>query len=374
MFLECIHSDHRLGGAECVSDAFANCFKQFDLPNELAVKKSVMSSSSSSSSSKKGLVLLKKKKKKTTTSSTNDDDDRGVLEAFSTDAFQVKNLLLSHNWTLSNSRRVFWLGSLSWSGNWFHYPYPNGTLLAAASGRIKLRSITDSINGLSQDNIITTTTNRIISCSPYSTNLSVFYETTATLTASSPWMTVDDTPHLLQYSIVNPQIINASSLSSSLSSSSTSVPANVFPLSHVDTNISSSSSSSSSSSYNPRTSYHTGIEERSCAPAVFLVGFMKSASSFLYDALVRHPSILPALCGAQYKETNCYKHDANAAEGEGTYVATSATTNTNARPSRLLQRSWCFPFIEPHEQFITVDGTIAYMIDPSIAKTIKEVL
>jgi len=97
---------------------------------------------------------------------------------------------------------------------------------------------------------------------------------------------------------------------------------------------------------------------------------MKSASSFLYDALVRHPSILPALCGAQYKETNCYKHDANAAEGEGTYVATTA----NARPSRLLQRSWCFPFIEPHEQFITVDGTIAYMIDPSIAKTIKEVL
>jgi len=374
MFLECIHSDHRLGGAECVSDAFANCFKQFDLPNELAVKKSVMSSSSSSF--KKGLVLLMKKKTKTTSSSSfaNDDDDRGVLEAFSTDAFQVKSLLLSYNWTLSNSRRVFWLGSLSWSGSWSHYPYPNGTLLAAASGRIKLRSITDSINGLSQGIIITTTTtNRIITCSPYSTNLSVFYETTATLTASSPWMTVDDMPHLLQYSTVTPQIINASSLSS-LSSSSTSMPANIIPLSHVDSNISSSSSYSSSypssSSYTPRTSYHTGIEERSCAPAVFLVGFMKSASSFLYDALVRHPSILPALCGAQYKETNCYKHDANAAEGEGTYVATTA----NARPSRLLQRSWCFPFIEPHEQFITVDGTIAYMIDPSIAKTIKEVL
>jgi hypothetical protein len=104
---------------------------------------------------------------------------------------------------------------------------------------------------------------------------------------------------------------------------------------------------------------------------------MKSASSFLYDALVRHPSILPALCGAQYKETNCYKHDANTAE-ESTYAATTTTTttiaNANARPSRLLQRSWCFPFIEPQEQFITVDGTIAYMIDASIAKTIKEVV
>ena len=101
---------------------------------------------------------------------------------------------------------------------------------------------------------------------------------------------------------------------------------------------------------------------------------MKSASSFLYDALVRHPNILPALCGAQYKETNCYKHDMNAAEQQdhNTYATTNG--NGNGRPSRLLQRSWCFPFIEPDEHFITVDGTIAYMIDPSIAKTIKEVL
>jgi len=319
-----------------VSDAFANCFKQFDLANELGVV--LKSKSKSKGSRKKG--------------SFTNDDNRSVLEAFSTDAYQVKHLLLSHNWTLSKSRRVFWLGSLSWSGSWTHYPYPNGTLLAAATKRIKLKSITDSI-GQSQCTIINNHHHRM-SCSHYSTNLSVLYDTYEMMATDSVTSLQYPTTTITQQIILN---ISQSLLSSSSSSLSTK---------DVITNVTSSSSSSSSSlspssPHMPRTSYHTGIEERSCAPAVFLVGFMKTASSFLYDALIRHPNIVPALCGAQYKETNCYKHDAN---GE---------TDSTTSPSRLLQRSWCFPFIEPSEQFITVDGTIAYMIDPSIAKSIKEV-
>jgi hypothetical protein len=87
---------------------------------------------------------------------------------------------------------------------------------------------------------------------------------------------------------------------------------------------------------------------------VVIAGFQKSASTFLFDAMTRHPSVLPALVGAQHKETHCYGAE-------------------KRQPDKLLQRAWCFPFIEAGEALVSVDGTVAYDIDQTAPLTMKEV-
>ena len=100
-----------------------------------------------------------------------------------------------------------------------------------------------------------------------------------------------------------------------------------------------------------KTSYETGIEQASCAPAVVVPGFMKSASTFLFSAISKHPQVLPPLKGAQMKETYCY----------------------HASPLRkLMKRPWCFPFVEPGENFVTSDGTVYYATNPSVPYTLKQ--
>ena len=41
------------------------------------------------------------------------------------------------------------------------------------------------------------------------------------------------------------------------------------------------------------TSYDTSLEGSSCSASIFLVGYMKSASSFLFETLSKHPNLLP---------------------------------------------------------------------------------
>lgn len=218
------------------------------------------------------------------------DAEDTVLENFEGNAFRASNTLQSFDWSLDANKRVFWMGSLALTGSWKNYPYRNGTLMAAAVQQIALRS--------PYTKEVTTTADQCKIASPchhYAKNLSI-------LASPAP--------------------------------ATGSLRTRFRP--------------------DPKYSFHTGIEEVSCTPSVVIAGFMKSASSFLYHALARHPSVLPALRGAQYKETHCY-------------------SQSSSRPDKLLERPWCFPFVEDGEPFVSIDGTVAYDIDQQVPYTMREV-
>lgn len=95
-------------------------------------------------------------------------------------------------------------------------------------------------------------------------------------------------------------------------------------------------------------STYSGREESTCAPSVVIPGFYKSASSFIFSAIAQHPQVIQPLVGAQMKETNCYM---------------------GSTPKKLKNRIFCFPYIEPTENFITLDGTVYYATDWSTPAT-----
>ncbi len=98
-------------------------------------------------------------------------------------------------------------------------------------------------------------------------------------------------------------------------------------------------------------SYNTGIEEASCAPTIIIGGFMKCASSFLFDALASHPQVLSPLKGSQYKEAQAYHP---------------------VPPSKLLKRVWSYPYVEENENFAIADGTIFYGSNPHVPVLLKQ--
>lgn len=99
------------------------------------------------------------------------------------------------------------------------------------------------------------------------------------------------------------------------------------------------------------TSFHTGREEQSCAPQIVIPGFYKSASSFVFNMIAAHPQVLMPLVGAQMKETNCYSGQVNSV-------------------SKLRKRAFCYPYIEPTENFVTIDGTVYYATDATTAHSL----
>ena len=232
-FITCVEGDHTsMGGANCVLQAFAECFQQEGVKNEL------------------------------------DGSWDSVLETFGDDPDKASLAVRSSNWLLSAHKRVLWLGSVAWNDRWSTSPsLVNGSLISAASAAIELKPLPI------YEAIRTCTLNH----SHYSTNLSV---------ASFSLLT-----------------------------------------------------------------YGIGLEELAVAPSIFLVGFIKSASSFLFKAITSHPQVLAPLRGAQLKESRCY---------------------LPIPPRRLLKRLWCFPFVESHEPFAIADGTITYATDPSIPLLLQQ--
>ena len=275
-FVSCVESDTTHGGAKCIRSAFDLCFETLKLKNGLAAPEE-------SGSGTEG----------------EEEGPSAVVEMFGSNAFRASNTLLSQDWALEPQRRVFWMGSLAWTGSWKGYPYRNGTLMSVATRQLSLREpyLRDR-NTPDQCKISPV-------CSHYAKNLSV-------LSVNAPPQDVRGNGMFLRGQKYSP--------------------------------------SSSAGAF----SYDTGIEEVSCTPSVMVAGFMKSASSFLYQALTRHPNVLPALRGSQHKETQCYHFD-------------------RRHPAALLQRPWCFPFIEEGEQFVSVDGTVSYDIDQNVPLVLKEV-
>lgn len=113
-------------------------------------------------------------------------------------------------------------------------------------------------------------------------------------------------------------------------------------------------------------------------------GFMKAASTYLYDNIVSHPRVVPALRGFMYKEPGCYvmdeplyfdRHDAGRSTSTFRQWNQSVVANSTANapfPSReitkqhllLLQyarRMSCYPFVETRQDLVSFgDASIIY--------------
>jgi hypothetical protein len=290
-FLKCLDEDVTFGGALCVKNAFDKCFASLKLENALVTP-----------SENSGGTVAANAHNANEKEVPGYDYETSVIETFDQNAFRASNTLLSYDWSLQSQRRVFWLGSLAWTGSWKHYPYRNGTLLHAAVSTISLKgTYFPDLTTSAQCKGVKTA----ISCSHYSKNLTVLVR--------SGGIRSDSSLRLTGTAAVSGQY-----------------------------------------------SYNTGVEEASCAPTVVVAGFQKSASAFLFDALTRHPSVLPAIAGAQHKDTHCYSTGPGAGVGA-------------RRTEKLLQRAWCYPFVESGEPFVSVDGTVAYSQEYDVPTTVKEV-
>ena len=291
-FIDCIETDTIYYGAVCIKNAFDKCFHTYKMTNDLVQTTTTTSSN-----------MISENIEKTMDSTTRDTGN--LVEMFELNAFRSSNTLLSNDWDVKQAVRVLWLGSLSYTGSWKHYPYQNNSLIGTVVSRITLKN--DYFSGTSSSHSCLLTSLHKNTCSHYSTNLTTI-PVLSTITIQS------DVPLLLRRG--------------------------------------------SRSLHKKTTTYRTGMEEAACAPSVFIAGFRNSASRFLFDALVRHPHILPALAGAHHKDTHCYS---------------SRGSSSGSSSERLLGRSWCFPFIEPSEPFVSVDGTVAYSSDPQSALSIAQV-
>lgn len=80
----------------------------------------------------------------------------------------------------------------------------------------------------------------------------------------------------------------------------------------------------------------------SCALTFVVPGFMKAASTYLFDSLAAHPWVVNALRGFDYKEAGCYTPD--------------ITANGSVRALRMT----CYPFVEEQDQVVFGDGSIVY--------------
>lgn len=222
--------------------------------------------------------------------------DLSPLETFGGDAAKASKVLLSPHWKLSAHKRVLWLGSLAFTGSWSG-PYPKDSLLAEASESISLKTlpIVDQAHSAAQH---------------------VSLGVKGSLGASSP----RSSPMCSHYSTSLPFLTKSRQA--------------------------------------PITSYRTGIEQVSCAPAAILAGFPYSAQH-LMTLLASHPRILPPLLGGAYSPSSSFP-----SAGHDTYCYSS-------QPSRrLLARAWCFPHISPGEPFVIVDATTTYGLD----RTVPEIL
>jgi len=313
-FLACIEEDSKFGGATCIKEVFDECFDRLKVINGLnADGDSTDASSSSSRYNNKG---SKSSVKASTSSYSQRNSNFCILETFNNNAFRATNTWISTNWSIHPGKRALWLGSLAWTGNWQYYkgPYNDGTLFAAAVRTIKLKQSSDIVlpSSLTAHSTGSTTICRVsFPCHHYSLNLSV--------------LTYTDESYKQHYQHYSYDIALASSLL-----------------------------------YNARrdkktqVSYGIGIERISCSPSVLIAGFSRSASTFLYTALTHHPSILPTLRGMQHKEPHCYLYDPS-------------------RSSSIIDRTWCYPFLEAKDPFISIDGSVQYNLDPSVPLTFKEV-
>lgn len=240
---------------------------------------------------------------------------------------------------------MLWLGSIAWSGTgWNHYPYPNGTLLSAAVQTIKLKDVTESTG----------------SSSSSSSALIHNSSTTATTMPGGKICKVSSTCSHYYGGTTNVVVAAAVAAKNSNNEDINSKMSRSRSNGGIDNSILPPSVSGSS------------IGSLSCSPTVVIAGFTKSASSFLFQALSNHPSILPALRGSQYKEALCYSNNNKRKKNQQQQLQRDPRNKSNNPPHQQQQRPWCYPFIEESEPFLSMDGSVGgYNIDSTVPASLK---
>jgi hypothetical protein len=90
----------------------------------------------------------------------------------------------------------------------------------------------------------------------------------------------------------------------------------------------------------------TGIEQVSSSPSIILPGFLKSATTFLFNAITTHPQVLPPIKGHSQIDESCYS-------------PTDIESKQNTR-------TWCFPYIAIDEPMASADCSSFYATDPFV--------
>eukprot|EP01038_Epipyxis_sp_PR26KG_P007926 gene7926-10759_t len=232
---------------------------------------------------------------------------KSIIESFNNDAYLASRTLLSSNWTISTDTNVLWLGELAWKCVWNQDVYRNGTMLGAAVTLINLHR--DVINN---HEVLQCPVQRPI-CSHYSSSL----------TNNNNTLFADN--------------INATYNNNSIEYSK-------YSINHIDNNDKNNNISFATNN----NMISEGLQDISCSPSIIIAGFMKSASTYLYNVMRGHPQILSALAGSQHKETQCYTQN------------------------KLINRMWCYPLIEKNDNFVSLDGTVYYALDPSVPYALKK--
>lgn len=303
-FFRCIDEDATFGGAKCISDVFAECFRKVGIDNQF----------------------------------DETDKNNSIIETFGGDAEVARHFLISKelmcegnselcmmksmgivNRIRSEGKRIVWLGSLAVTGHWdLNYYQKNQSAELAASGQPPVSK------GLHGDSILSLISSQIV------------------LRDGSFFNRSGHTPVQAQLRKTTPMDNNTSM---GISTDDVCSLTRTQPCHHYSTSLELLSSKGFT-----EMSYKSGLEEASCAPSIIVAGFMKSASSFLFNTLVKHPQVLSPLIGSQLKETYCYMGNI---------------------PGALRNRMWCFPYISPYENFHAGDGTVYYGVDSSVPYTLK---
>ena len=93
----------------------------------------------------------------------------------------------------------------------------------------------------------------------------------------------------------------------------------------------------------------------SCSPSFVIPGFMKAGTTFFYDMIMKHPMLVKAITGVQFKETGCYLD---------LLMNANALINNNNYKTLLLKKKGklmnCFPFVEAKDYIYYGDATVYY--------------
>jgi hypothetical protein len=137
------------------------------------------------------------------------------------------------------------------------------------------------------------------------------------------------------------------------------------------------SDSSLSSSLSSKISEYQSILERrsslSCSLMFVIPGFMKAGTSYFYNSIMKHPLLVKALTGVQFKETGCYLDLISSSNGKNDLINTGFNQrNINNLLKKKGKVMNCFPFIEINDNMYYGDATVYYSTRENVPSVLYE--
>jgi hypothetical protein len=120
-------------------------------------------------------------------------------------------------------------------------------------------------------------------------------------------------------------------------------------------------------------SYPSSLKQRanlSSSLSFVIPGFMKAGTTYFYDAISRHPLIVKALSGVNFKETGCYL-DLSSVAGSDDRKESLSIEEIDTQLPILAKKKFklmnCFPFIEKgFDSFVYGDATVYYSVRETV--------